>query len=379
MRVIKSYHFGIGTKIPFSEYPEIVHQFLANQGLTYRKFLYYFGELIFMKTHEEALATGSCAKALKDCPGLGEIRFFDGADYGMYPQLYLSNIDKETDCTEADILPHMKKIYKRYGFFESNLYYCDIDFFGSPIPCQRDLSWAQKRAEHFERPFEPTLRLADQLYGSGIRLHRYSTGRNYLGLSFDILHNGKIYDPTPYADAMKALLPNIQPRIGMEIYLSDTEKKVIASWDHQIAPALERARGFFAARAPGKDRQNTFVCRYTLAPKLKKLAKQYGFDYRYDGFGVYLLDKRTPRGHVLRLCVDSGPSRGDTTYHVNFQGIGFSHTLCNSMQTPTNQVESDACAERMLSIISEFEKNFVSELDTFYEETPEWFVPSAWY
>lgn len=379
MRVIQTYTFKISPKTPYSDYPEIAHRFLTEQDLVSQRFLYYFDESVFMKTREEATATGSCAKAVKDCPALGEIRYLNGEEYGIGQELFLSNIDIDTGCTEADILPHMKKIHRKYGFVASDLYYYDVDFFHHVIPCERDLSWAEYRCAHFHKPFNPVLNLSNQPYGSGIRLHRYSTGGNFISFSIDLLHNGKMYDATPYFDAMKALLPNIHPTVKMEIYLTEEEKHEIAIWGQKIAPAVEKAQSYFATQFPTKDRQNFLPCNYTIAQKLKKLAKQHGFSYHYEGFGMCVLDKRTPRGHVLRLCVDSGPSHGDTTYHVNIQGVGFCHLLCKSMQTPTNQAEVDACSEKLLSILTEFEKTLLPELDAHYEETPDWFVPSAFW
>lgn len=376
MRVIQTYTFYMSSKTPYSDYPSIVHRFLEEQQLISHRFLYFFDELIFLKPYEETITTGSCAKAVKDCPALGEIRFFNGGVYGTASKLFVSNIDMDTGCTEADILPHMKKIHRRYGFCESNLYYYDIDFFHNVIPYERDMSRAERLAEHFQRDLDPTLLLQNQPYGSGIRLHRYSTGGNYISLSIDLLHNGKIHDATAYFDAMKALLPHIHPTVSMQIYLTEEEKKEIASWDKQIAPVLQKSRYFFSQRFPTKEKQNDYLSNYTIASKLKKLAKQYGFTYQYRNFGVYVLDKRTPRGHALRLCVDSGPSHYDITYHVSIQGIGFCHALCKSMQTPTNQAESDKCSEKMLLVISEFEKTLIPELDTFYAETPNWFIPS---
>lgn len=379
MRVIQTYAFKMSPKTPYSDYPAIARRFLEEQNLTSHRFLYFFDELIsYRKTAEETLSSGSCAKAVRDCPALGKIRFFDGKSYGASPLLFLSNIDTDTGCTEADILPHMKKIHRRYGFCECNLYYYDIDFFGEVIPCDRDLTGAEHRAACFKKEFNPLWNLGDQPYGSGIRLHRYSTGGNYIALSIDLMHNGVIHDATPYFKAMKAQLPHINPTIKMDIYLSDEEKQEIANWNALSDPVVEKSQNFFTERSPSKERQNYFDSSYTLAPKLKKLAKQYGFSYHYEGFGVYVLDKRTARGHVLRLWVDSGPSHYDTTYHINIQGIGFCHKLCNSMQIPTNQTESDVCSEKILSIISEFEKTLLPELDAFYEETPNWFVPSAW-
>lgn len=378
MRVIQTYTFHMSPKMCYSDYPSIAHRFLEEQKLVSHRFLYFFNELIFQKLYEETLATGSCARAVKDCPALGKIRFLDGSCYGMAAALFVSNIDMDTGCTEADILPHMKKIHRRYGLSESDLYYYDIDFFHHVIPCERDMTYAESRAEYFQRDLDPALLLQNQPYGSGIRLHRYSTGGNYISLSIDLLHNGKIHDATAYFDAMKALLPHVHPTVSMQIYLTKEEKRVIASWDKQIAPVLQKSRCFFSERFPTKDRQNNYLSNYTIAPKLKKLAKRYGFLCHYEGFGVYVLDKRTPRGHALRLWVDSGPSHYDTTYHVNIQGIGFCHELCNSMQLPTNQAESDECSEKMLLVLSEFEKTLIPELDPFYAETPNWFVPSAW-
>ena len=379
MRVIQTYTFKLSSKTPYSDYPAIAHRFLEEQNLTSHRFLYFFDELIIpsIKTVEETLATGSCAKAVKDCPALGKIRFLN--EYGGGQLLFVSNIDVDTGCTEADVLPHMKKIHRRYGFCECDLYYYDIDFFHNVIPFERDMSQAESRAAYFQRDFDPALFLQEQPYGSGIRLHRYSTGGNYISLSIDIFHNGIIHDATSYFEAMKAQLPHINPTVRMDVYLSNEEKQEVDNWNTLIAPVVEKSKSFFTEHFPTKKRQNLFDSSYTLAPKLKKLAKQYGFSYHYEGFGCCMLDKKTPRGHTLRVWAESGPSRCCTNYHVNIQGIGFCHALCSSMQTPTNQAESDECSEKMLSVVSKFEKTLIPELDAFYAETPGWFVPSAWW
>lgn len=380
MRVIQTYTFKMSPKTPYSDYPAIAHRFLEEQHLTSHRFLYFFDELIhhYMKTAEETLTSGSCAKAVKDCSALGEMRFFDGKPYGTSQLLFLSNIDTDNGCTEADILPHMKKIHRRYGFCECNLYYYDIDFFGEVIPCDRDLTDAKRRAAYFEKELNPLWNLSNQPYGSGIRLHRYSTGGNYIALSIDLMHNGVICDATSYFEAMKALLPHINPTVQMNIYFNDKEKQEISNWNALSAPVVEKSQTFFTERFPTKEHQNHFDSSYTLAPKLKKLAKQYGFSYHYEGFGCCALDKKISKGHTLRIWAESGPSRCCTNYHVNIQGIGFCHELCNSMQTPTNQAESDACSESIFSIVSEFENTLLPEFDAFYPETPDWFVPSAW-
>ena len=373
MRVIHTCTFSMSTKTPYSEFPAIARRFLEEQNLVAHRFMYYFDEMICLKSYEETLATGGCAKAVKDCPALGSIRYINVESTAH--ELFLTNIDKDTGCTEADILPHMNKIHRRYGFRESDLYYYDIDFFGHVIPFEREMSFVKLKSEYLQREVDPALLIYDQLRGSGIRLHRYSTGGNYISLSIDILHNGIIYDAKPYFDAMKALLPNKNPWVKMDIYLSEAEKQEIASWDKQIAPILEEARSFLAERFPSKDGPyNNPV--YRLAPTLKKLAKQYGYAYKYEGNGFYSIDKRMPRGHILRLWVDSGPSHFNTTYGVIMEGVGFCHRIYFSEHVPRNQAESDACSEAFFSVAAEFEKAFIPKLDAFYEETPDWFVAS---
>ena len=131
MRLVKNYFFKIKTKIPFSELPEIVHRFLSENHLTSHRFLYFFEDLLsFNDTKDEALPRSGCAQILKDCPSLGEIRYYNGRSDNGFDKLWLSNIDRSEDFPESNLLPLMKKIHRRYGFSESNLYYFDIDFFG---------------------------------------------------------------------------------------------------------------------------------------------------------------------------------------------------------------------------------------------------------
>ena len=372
MRVIQTCTFRLSAKIPFSDYPAIVHRFLEDQKLTSHRFLYYFDELVDQKEFAEKLSTGSCAKAVKDCPALGEIRINKSQ---AYPKFFLSNIDRNTGCTEADMLPHMKKIHRKYGFCESSLFYYDIDFFNKVIPFERDMSHVEIREKATQSNTDSTVFLNRQPYGSGIKLQRYSAGGNEISLSIDLLHDGNFFDATQYFEGMKTLLPSTRPYISMKVYLTEDEQQRIAYWNEQIIPLVDQSRSFFAEHCPTKDRQNVNSSHYTVAPKLKKLAKLYGFSYDYKGCGFYTLDKRTARGHVLHLSVDSGPSHYDTTYLVDILGIGFCHRICTSMQTPCNQAESDASAEMIFSALSKFEKNLLEQFDEFYDATPDWFVP----
>ncbi len=378
MRVIQTWHFYIGTKVSFSELPGIVHAFLDKQNLQYHRFLYYFDELIMGQSVPYLITKGSCAKAAKDCPTLGSVRFLNGAEYGSFPILYLSNIDRETGCTEKEILPYLKKYHRSYGLTNCDFYFYDIDFFQRVLPCEREASKAAAYASGHKQDYDPNLMLAEQVYGSGIRVRRDALNGSTLSLSIDLLRDGVVCDGTAYFEEMKALLPEVKWKSTMDVYLDQEEKRDVQSRNQKIQPAVEKARSYFAQQFPSREPGNSESSNFKLAPKLKKLAKQYGFVYQSECNGSHEMQKRSPRGHVLRLGVDSGPSHFHTDYSFHLQGIGFCHSLCNSMQTPSCQEEFEACSEKFFLLISKFEKDLLPELDGHYAETPDWFIPKGW-
>ena len=74
MRLIRTDSFYIKSKPPFSEWPQIVHQFFREQGLSWGKFYYFF----------EELSLKACPRAVKDCPGLGEPVLVNGSGFGRF-------------------------------------------------------------------------------------------------------------------------------------------------------------------------------------------------------------------------------------------------------------------------------------------------------
>jgi len=378
MRLVKHYIFNIKTKIPFSEWPKIVHRFLSENHLASHRFLYFFEDIINGKeTKDEALTHSSCTKILKDCPALGEIRYHNGRSHGRSDILWLSNIDSQDTFPEGNLLPLMKKIHRRYGFCESNLYYYDIDFFGNRTYFGRDYSVAHQMSKTDKFPFDPTLYMGSQPYGSGIVLHRDACADNYLKLSVDILHDGIVMDATPYYDAMQRLLPQIKATTSLTIHLTEEEKQRVDEINQSAAPILQKCRDFFESRLSCTTSQNSFSSNYSIAKPLKKLAKKYEYAYKlvWNG-GVYSLEKRTAKGNVIYIEVDSGPSHYNLGVDVSYQGIGFNHKLGYSNQTPTNQQEADAFLEHVILLTSEFENTLLMDLDYLYPETPSWFIPS---
>ena len=119
MRVIDTYTFYYGTKIPFSEILDRIHRFFADQGLKSERFMYYFEDIAQYKPvdgdaqNTEALkcvfSTHGCERILKDCPELGNIRYKQNPYNDRFS--FLTNLDRES-FPEGKILPLMKKIHK---------------------------------------------------------------------------------------------------------------------------------------------------------------------------------------------------------------------------------------------------------------------------
>lgn len=355
MRVIKNYRFQIGTKIPFADWPALIHRFMEENSLTGGAFLYHFeSDVPYNKTPDEMTDKCGCAKLLKDLPELGPLCF-----NGNY--FLVSNLDGGGIHSDEPLLPLMKKIHRYYGFTDTSLYYYDVNFFGQTIPyCRSSNSPAW----------------ASPLLGSGLRLHRDVLAQNYIELSVDILYDGKILDPESYFRSLRALLPKISVQTSLEIHLTDEEQAQITETHEKCAPALAECRNFFAERLLHSLTQNNFPSNYSLAVPLKKLAKQFGFTVRVISKGcTYALEKQTPNGNFLCIGIDAGPSRYDAGVWITFQGLGFKHYLGTGDQTPTNQAELDRFLEQVLCIVSAFETAHLSDLDAYYTHTPDWFQP----
>lgn len=360
MRLIMNYY--IGTKVPFSEWPEIVHTFLQKQGLSNKKFMYYFETLLGTDPNEDGykkdLAHGGCSRILKDCPELGPMKFRLDAKNGRFDLAYLSNIGGES-FPEEKLLPLMKRIHRSYALTESDLYYYDIDFFHEPIPYERNRE----------------LQLQDQPYGSGICLRRERFFGGRIQLSVDILCDGKLLDAQPYCDALCELLPDATVYPFMVPYFSEEEKEDIEATNRRAAPMLKQCQEFFAQYFTDNDRQNHFSSKYSIAPTLKKLCKQYGYVYTFPReWGFFCAGKRSKRNHLLSLEVAAGPSRCSMDVVVSFQGLGFKHRLGYCMPTPTDQETADDCMKQVMETFAVFEKTLFPFLDAMFPETPDWFM-----
>ena len=69
---------------------------------------------------------------------------------------------------------------------------------------------------------------------------------------------------------------------------------------------LKQCGSWLQERLQGVHQQNYSSSHYNLAPKLKKLAKAYGFEYFYRGNGIYILKLQTKNGHFFHLVAQDG-------------------------------------------------------------------------
>lgn len=363
MRAVKTYSFKIGTKIPFPEWPSIVNTFLKEQNLNYDSFRYIF----------EAFAAenrkSSCRKAVKDCPALGPV-LETKTEYNTIE--YLTNVGCCGGASEQDILPLMSKIYRWYGFSDTNLIYQDVDFFGQNIPS----------LDQGESPEEdlPAGYLTDFLYcrffGSAIKLHRciIDTQWNGIDLCIDLLHGDELLDPSPYRDAMQKLLPGIKCIEHFSYCLSQEEKARYAELNDSAEPLIRHAETYFERNLPPEKISKEKAPAKT-ASILKKLCKKYGYTYAGYEYYMYFMRKKTPRGNYIVLEADTEPSHEGIGIHVGFQGIGFNHGICYHAYECPDKNDLTENLTGFFDTLAAAEKSVFEELDNHFPPTPDWFQP----
>lgn len=389
MRKIRTYRFHIGTKIPFSEWPQIVHRYLDSLGLKSSGFLYCFEDLNWFRGTEEERArqlaerrvSGPCSRALRDCPALGETRLRQEKDFSF---LTLSNINTGAVFPEENILPLMKKLHRYYGFAECDLFYTGIPFFGEESPVARDPRVAEQACERRELPFDPNTNLANQPVGSMIHLHRDLLRTNYLELSIDLLHHGAEKDPAPYLEPMRALLPKIRIQEFTGIVPTPEERAAVLALKlpERAAQPKMRCSSFFNENLYAFCRKNEKAGPFSVPRAMKKLAKKRGFFYRPDPYeSEYALARRVENRHWIQLSalVDKGNtislSASGISVSLEFHTLGYRCRFSSTGFFPCGQEDLEAFLDHVLSLIEQSERGLLREFCTNFPPCPEWFEP----
>lgn len=348
MLAIQTYRFLIGTKIPFSDCPGIVQTFLTQQNLHYARFLYYF--------HDNC---GGLPKIMKDCPNIGLMRsrITNGGEH-----FYLSNIEEDSGCTEAEIISVVPKIHRKYGLNEAHIIYQDIDFFGNQIPAI----------------MQAPGNTPGSIKGSSITLYRDSVFPrwNHIDLKI-IIHNGtNTYDPTPYFEAMHQLLPGVRHMGFVECCLIDEEQILYDQLNERAIPLVQSACNHFETQLPARITTSSALLdtpKLSVAPALKKLSKQYGYSYVKHEYGCFFVQKRTANGHYILLDIDVGPIFKEVGLLIRYVGAGFDHRIGSIFCYPQDQKDLEDSLLQAFDALASAEKDIVPALDSHYPPTPDWF------
>lgn len=350
MLAVQTYRFLIGTKIPFSDCPQIVQTFLNQHALHYDRFLYYFQD-----NH------GGLPKIMKDCPNIGSMRSRPSNAGALF---YLSNIEENTGCTDAEILSIVPKIHRRYGLSEAYIIYQDIDFFDQQIPAI------------IQAPYNnPTC-----IKGSSITLYRDSVFPRWNSINLKIvIHNGtNTYDPAPYFKTMKQLLPGVRYMGFVEYCLTSEEQALYDQLNESAVPLIENAHNYFEKLLPEHITSTPAVLdppSLSVAPALKRISKQYGYSYVKHEYGCYFVQKRTQSGHYILLDIDVGPMFKGVGLGIRYIGTGFDHRLGSTFGYPQGQKDLEDYLLQIFEALSSAERDAIPALNSHYPPTPDWFVP----
>ena len=345
---IQTYTFLIGTKVPFSDCPEIVQRFLKEQGLHYRRFLYYFEDDF-----------GGLPKIKKDCPNIGPIRL---RPTNTGKSAYLSNIDEGPGCTEAEIMAVVPKIHRRYGLSEAYILYQDVDFFNKNIPA-----------------IIRTPAITPQcIQGPGITLYRDSVFPrwNSIDLRIVIYDGTDTYDPSPYCDAMQQLLPGVRHKSFVKCCMTEEDLAIYDKLNEQATLLVKGCRRYFETHLPSSSQEGrSEVPKLTVAPVLKKLCKRFGYSYVLHENGCFFVQKRTEHGHYIVLDVDVGPMFKGVTLSIFYVGAGFEHFVGKAFLYPQGQEDLESYLLQGFQTLATAEKELFPALGDLYPPIPDWFVP----
>jgi hypothetical protein len=347
---IQIYRFRIKTKIPYSDWPQIAKAYLEEQGLHYERFLYYFEDVY-----------DACGKAVKNAPSLGPVRELD--DRGRRMQ-YLSNIEDGIGCSEEEIMALMPKIHRRYGFWSTHVIFQDIDFFSRKIPAI----------------IRGPGNVPDCIKGASIVCFRDSVfaSENYLDLRIITYDGENTYDPAPYLEAMKRHLPGIKYESFVGCCMTEAEERAYEVLNREAAPLVERFSGWLGDKLPAIPEKLVYSAengKLSLVSKLKKLCKQYGYTYvQYISY-LFLIRKRTPKGHYLLIDIDTGVYYHQISFVVRFAGVGFRYQIAESSFFQANGGDVDQFLEDCFAALAAAEKEVLPLLDAHFPATPDWFTP----
>ena len=385
MRIEQSFRYMLGTKPPFDQLPAMIDSFLQTHHLTHRVFHYYFETYDFTETYREVVDGSKCSRcfapdhycekcrseaerylrngtgcqrAVKENPFLGPIHIQQTQHNCKH---ILHNFEAEDNWAKTAIYGILPKIYRRYGFTDTQLIYRDIDFFS-----RRTFSPA------------PAMERASECYsGSAITILRsiFPAG-NVVILTIASDDPTDVPDATIYAEALRQ-------HLGCKKYLSFTnlvmdnqEKEFYENLNQQAVPLIKAAKEFFKDQMPEEKGNELPPVSVSVAAYLKKFGKRYGYTYSgYENY-MYFMEKRLANGHFICLEFVANPSSPDADPFVNLVGLGFHHQIWFDGFSPQNPQDAFEYFTRLFDTLAKAEETVFPAIFDLYPPTPDYFIPS---
>ncbi len=374
MRLYKSFMIFLGTKVPFNELPDLIEKYLKNLGLKYKNFLYYLSDYDHTDMYKDYLARGlrpeeatayltkvkGCRKAQIEHPELGPLRK-DKAN----EKFYLSNLDRPSAEATDIVYPIMNKIYRRYGISDTMLVYHGVNFFHIDSPCEIIHENGELK----------------ELIGPRIVLFRDNvlSNENRIELHFDITEDTDDSLLNSYRDAMVGILP---ARAGGKkeysyCVLTDEETAYYADLKTKAEPLARRI-----SKKIRKDLKHVLAdfahptdeTPISLAPVLKKAAKEFGYTYIKPYYHFFDIIKETPNSHILHGDLNTGRYGDELGISLSLLGAGF--------EVPFKYVSFDVSTPEEVSeavfgyfeAVKKLETAELAELDAMFPKSPEKYI-----
>lgn len=385
MRILQSFRYTLGTKPPFDQLPAMIDNFLHSHNLTHRVFHYYFETYDFTETYREVVDGSKCSRcfapdhycekcrseaerylrngtgcqrAVKENPFLGPIHIQQTQRNDKH---ILHNFEVEDNWAKASIYGILPKIYRRYGFANTQLIYRDIDFFSrrtySPAPA------AQCAPEYYP--------------GSAITILRsvFPAG-NVVILTIASDDPSDVPDATMYAEALRQHLGCKKYLSCTDLVMDDQETEFYENLNQQAVPLIKAAKEFFKDQMPEEKGNELSAASVSVAAYLKKFGKRYGYSYQGYEHYMYFMEKRLANGHYVCLEFVSNPDSPDADPFVNLVGLGFHHQIWFDGFSPQNPQDASEYFTKLFDTLTRAEKSVFPAILDLYPQTPDWFMPT---
>ena len=385
MRILQSFRYTLGTKPPFDQLPAMIDSFLHTHNLTHRVFHYYFDTYDHTESSRAVVDGSKClrcfpfSRSCEKCRSDAEryLRNGTGCQRAVKENAFLRpmhiqqtqyddkhilhNFEAEDNWAKAAIYGILPKIYRRYGFSNTQLIYRDIDFFSrrtySPAP-------AMERA-------------SDRYSGSAITILRsiFPAG-NVVILTIASDDPSDVPDATIYAEALRQHLGCKKYLSFTDLVMDDQETEFYENLNQQAVPLIKAAKEFFKDQMPEEKGNELPAASVSVAAYLKKFGKRYGYTYQGYEYYMYFMEKRLANGHFICLEFVSNPSSPDADPFVNLVGLGFHHQIWFDGFSPQNPQDASEYFTKLFDTLTQAEKSVFPAILDLYPQTPDWFMPT---